>query len=80
MLTHESFCSRTHTTIQSHQIAARAALVPDADWSPESLALHIQAVVQGSFVLAKSQQDPQAAVDSLRHLHRYLVHLFRETP
>jgi TetR/AcrR family transcriptional repressor of nem operon len=50
--------------------------VPDADWSPESLALHIQAVIQGSFVLAKSQQDPQVAVESLRHLHRYLVHLF----
>lgn len=53
--------------------AAREALAPDADWSPESLALHIRAVVQGSFVLAKSQQDPLAAADSLRHLHRYLI-------
>ena len=84
--THPGLAAAAGTHIRDHAAtlvpdirAACAALVPDADWSPESLALHIQAVVQGSFVLAKSQQDPQAAVDSLRHLHRYLVHLFGQT-
>jgi TetR/AcrR family transcriptional repressor of nem operon len=85
--THPGLAAAGGTHIRDHAAtlvpdirAARAALVPDADWSPESLALHIQAVIQGSFVLAKSQQDPQVAVESLRHLHRYLVHLFGEFP
>lgn len=56
--------------------AAMAEHVPGADWSAEGLALHIQAVIQGSFVLAKSQHDPGVAAESVRHLHRYLVHLF----
>ncbi len=86
-LTHPGLASAGGSHIREHAAtllpdirAARAALAPDADWSAESLALHIQAVVQGSFVLAKSQQDPQAAVDSLRHLHRYLVQLFGSQP
>jgi TetR/AcrR family transcriptional repressor of nem operon len=82
-LTHPGLAAASGTHIRDHAAtlvpdirAARDALAPGADWSPESLALHIQAVVQGSFVLAKSQQDPQVAADSLRHLHRYLVQLF----
>ena len=74
--THPGLAAAGGTHIRDHAAtlvpdirAARAVLVPDADWSPESLALHIQAVIQGSFVLAKSQQDPQVAVESLRHLH-----------
>jgi len=42
----------------------------------ETLAVHIQAVIQGAFVMAKAQQDRKAAVDSLDHLHRYLELLF----
>jgi TetR/AcrR family transcriptional repressor of nem operon len=41
-----------------------------------SLAIHIQAVVQGAIIMAKSRQDPQAARDSLDHLHRYVEMLF----
>jgi TetR/AcrR family transcriptional repressor of nem operon len=52
--------------------AAKAAHAPDADWEPESLALHTQAVIQGAFVLAKAAGDTAVAVDSLSHLERYL--------
>ena len=41
-----------------------------------SLATHMQAVVQGAFIMAKARQDPQAAVDSIQHLHRYVEMLF----
>jgi TetR/AcrR family transcriptional repressor of nem operon len=85
--THPGLAAASGTHIRDHAAtlvpdirAAREALAPQADWTSESLALHIQAVVQGSFVLAKSQQDPQAAADSLRHLHRYLVQLFEGRP
>ena len=41
-----------------------------------SLATHMQAVVQGAFIMAKARQDRQAALDSLDHLHRYVELLF----
>jgi TetR/AcrR family transcriptional repressor of nem operon len=49
--------------------------VPEA-WTPESLALHMEAVVQGGFILAKARGDAKAAADSLEHLRRYLELLF----
>lgn len=52
--------------------AAKAIHAPDAAWTPESLALHTQAVIQGAFVLAKASGDAAVAVDSLTHLERYL--------
>jgi TetR/AcrR family transcriptional repressor of nem operon len=45
---------------------------------PAGLALHIQAVVQGAFVLAKATQDVAVAADCLDHLRRYLELLFGE--
>lgn len=42
----------------------------------ESLAVHMQAVIQGAFVMAKARQDRQAALDSLDHLYRYVEMLF----
>ncbi|SIR32501.1 transcriptional regulator, TetR family [Paracoccus thiocyanatus] len=47
-----------------------------ADWTPETLALHIQAVLQGAFILAKAKGGAQVAADSLDHLSRYLTLLF----
>jgi TetR/AcrR family transcriptional repressor of nem operon len=44
--------------------------------APMSLALHMQAVLQGAFIIAKAQNDPEAAKDSLDHLSRYLRLLF----
>jgi TetR/AcrR family transcriptional regulator, transcriptional repressor for nem operon len=51
-----------------------------AEWSAESLGLHTQAVLQGAFILAKAQGSTAVAVDSLKHLRRYLALLFTPTP
>lgn len=48
------------------------------DWSAESLALHMQAVVQGSFILAKANGDWSAAHAAVDHLARYVEMLIRE--
>ena len=58
--------------IASHIAEAKARYAPDAPWSAESLALFAVAVIQGAFVLAKAQQGPQIAADSLTHLRRYI--------
>lgn len=42
-----------------------------------SLAAHIQAVLQGAFVLAKARGDAAVARDSARHLRRYFEFLFK---
>lgn len=55
---------------------AKEYYLPDAEWSAEGLALHIQAVIQGSFILAKASNGPEAAVECLGHLRRYLELLF----
>lgn len=52
--------------------AAKAALAPDADWSAHGLARHIQAVLQGGFVLAKASNGPDAALDAIAHVRRYI--------
>jgi len=48
----------------------------EADWTPSSLALHTQAVLQGAFILAKAKGGPQVAADSIDHLRRYVELLF----
>jgi TetR/AcrR family transcriptional regulator, transcriptional repressor for nem operon len=61
---------------------ARKLYQPRASWTAESLALHIQAVIQGAFILAKS--DPKSSVgvgvaaDSIVHLRRYIEFLFKQ--
>lgn len=47
-----------------------------AEWSAESLALHMHAVIQGAFILAKARQRADVAAASLDHLRRYLEMLF----
>ncbi len=46
------------------------------NWTAESLALHIQAVIQGGFILAKAKRSAAVAALSLDHLQRYLELLF----
>ncbi len=41
-----------------------------------SLAYHIQAVLQGAFILAKAKGSPEIARDSVAHLQRYVLMLF----
>ena len=49
-----------------------------ADWTPMSLALYTQAVIQGAFILAKAQDGAGVAADCLDHLRRYLEMLFTQ--
>jgi TetR/AcrR family transcriptional regulator, transcriptional repressor for nem operon len=49
---------------------------PVANLDAGSLAVHIQAVIQGGFIMAKARQDVRAAQDSIDHLYRYLLLLF----
>jgi TetR/AcrR family transcriptional repressor of nem operon len=44
----------------------------DATWTPRSLALYTQAVLQGAFILAKARQSRVVASDCIDHL---LIHL-----
>jgi TetR/AcrR family transcriptional regulator, transcriptional repressor for nem operon len=65
---------RHHADDVAHDVtAAKTAYAPDASWSPESLALFTQAVIQGAFVLAKAHNDPAIATDCLTHLRRYVA-------
>jgi len=47
-----------------------------ADWTPTSLALYTQAVLQGAFILAKARGGPEIAAACLDHLRRYFEMLF----
>ena len=68
---------KDHVTDIARDIAeAKARRAPDADWSAESLAFHMQAVLQGSLILAKAQGGPAVAAECLGHLRRYLETLF----
>jgi TetR/AcrR family transcriptional repressor of nem operon len=74
----------THISAHAAQVAkviaqAKRRYAPDAPWSAESLALHIQAVIQGAFILAKARQGPRVAADCLQHLRRYLETQFTST-
>lgn len=42
-----------------------------------SLAYHIQAVLQGAFIMAKAKGDPAIARDTVMHLKRYVTMLFK---
>jgi TetR/AcrR family transcriptional repressor of nem operon len=46
-------------------------------WTAESLALHMQAVLQGAFILAKAKGSAAVAEASVDHLRRYIELLFR---
>lgn len=41
------------------------------------LAYHIQAVLQGAFIMAKAKGDPAIARDTVMHLKRYVTMLFK---
>jgi TetR/AcrR family transcriptional repressor of nem operon len=49
------------------------------EWTPRSLALYTQAVIQGAFVLAKAKEGPKVAIECLDHLSRYLEMLFKKS-
>jgi len=51
-----------------------------ATWTAESLALHIVAVTQGGFILAKAEGSAAVAAECLDHLRRYIELLFGQGP
>lgn len=59
---------------------ARVRYAPLAGWSAASLAFHLQAVLQGSFILAKASADGSAAVESIGHLRGYIEYLLPIQP
>jgi TetR/AcrR family transcriptional repressor of nem operon len=48
------------------------------EWTARSLALYTQAVLQGSFILAKAKGGPAVAGECLDHLRRYIELLFQQ--
>jgi TetR/AcrR family transcriptional regulator, transcriptional repressor for nem operon len=63
-------------TVAADIAAAMAARGIQSEWTAESLAFYTQAVIQGSFILAKAQGSAQIAASCIDHLHRYLEMLF----
>lgn len=55
---------------------AKRKHAPRAAWSPESLGLYTQAVIQGAFILAKAKHGPEVAAECIGHLRRHLELLF----
>lgn len=58
--------------------AAKKLYVPKAKWTPKSLALHTQAVIQGAYILAKASGDVKNAEDSVDFLENYIQLLFEK--
>jgi TetR/AcrR family transcriptional repressor of nem operon len=50
----------------------------DAGWTATGLAMHLQAVLQGAFILAKAKNDRAIAAESIDHLRRYIEMLFKD--
>ena len=68
---------RDHVAELARDVAeAKARYAPDAPWTPESVAFHMQTVLQGALIYAKATLGTQIAVESLGHLRRYLELLF----
>ncbi len=83
--THPAIRQACDTSISGHA----ATLVPDieaairqrgihGDWTAESLALYIQATIQGAFILAKAKLSSDVAAQCIDHLRRYLELLFSQ--
>jgi TetR/AcrR family transcriptional repressor of nem operon len=83
--THPALREACNRSISEHA----ATLVPDieeakrqhgidAEWTAESLALYMQATIQGAFILAKAQHGVAIAAQCIDHLRRYLELLFNQ--
>jgi TetR/AcrR family transcriptional repressor of nem operon len=73
-------CLREHADMLEVDLAEALRTSGDnGQWSAASLATHMQAVIQGAFILAKAHNGPAVAAACLDHLHRYLELLFDHT-
>lgn len=68
-----------HATTLEADIATALAAAGRPPGAARGLAIHVQTVLQGAFVLAKATGGPEAATESLGHLRHYLTFLF-DTP
>ena len=66
-------------TLVADIAAAMKAQPPVIKSDPVAVSRHIQAVIQGAFILAKASNDPSIAIDSIEHLRHYIVLLFGHT-
>ena len=71
-----SISTHAETLEADIEAAMHAYGITNAEWTPASLALHTQAVLQGAFILAKAKGSAAIAADSVDHLTRYLKLLF----
>ena len=84
--THPSIRDACDKSIREHAAMLELEIVKathmhrmNAEWSEESLALYMQAVIQGAFILAKAEGGPKVAAACLDHLRRYLEMLFNRS-
>jgi TetR/AcrR family transcriptional repressor of nem operon len=72
----EASISGHAATLEADIAAAMKLYGVSAGFTPESLALHTQAVLQGAFILAKAKGEAAVAIESVDHLRRYVELLF----
>lgn len=65
-------------TLESDIAAAFSEQGLEDQTLPSSLARHIQAVIQGAFILAKATGEPAIGRDSLDHLRAYIELIFQQ--
>ena len=66
-----------HAETLEADLAQALADAGDEDVDPASLAQHMQAVIQGAFILGKAADDTALVHDSIGHLRRYLRSLLQ---
>ncbi len=81
--THPAIRHACEQSISSHAATLEADIAEamhqhgfHGEWTPRSLALYTQAVIQGAFILAKAKEGPVVAAEVLDHLRRYIEMLF----
>jgi TetR/AcrR family transcriptional repressor of nem operon len=83
--THPAIREACNKNLSDHS----ATLVPDieramfqrgiqAAWTAESLALYMQATIQGAFILAKAKHTRDVAAECIDHLRHYIELLFHQ--
>jgi TetR/AcrR family transcriptional regulator, transcriptional repressor for nem operon len=75
----DRFIAAHARTLEADIAEAMATRSMRSEWTAESLALYTQAVIQGSFILAKAQGSARVAADCLEHLRRYIEALFNQS-
>lgn len=73
----EKHISRHAATVAEDIAEAKRKHAPNAVWTPESIAMYTQAVLQGAFILAKAKQSSKVASECIVHLRRSIELMFR---